>query len=202
MQLQVLDRDLLGVERPHHLGQLRLAALEADGDAARGGAGLLAEAGEDRGHPLAVRLLAGDRFDGRSADLGLQLGRRPLGDEMAVVDDPDPVGEGVGLLQVLGGEEDGDPVLGGQSRDLLPEGGAALDVEAGRGLVEEEDAGPVGEREREVEPAFHPARVAADLAVGGVGEADPLQQFAAARFALAPCRGRGGRSAGACARGR
>ena len=96
---------------------------------------------------------------------------------MAVVDDPDPVGERVGLLQVLGGEEDGDALLGGEPRHLVPERGAALDVEAGGRLVEEEDARPVGERQRQVEPPLHPARVAADFAVGRLGEPDPLEQL-------------------------
>ena len=41
------------------------------------------------------------------------------------------------------------------------------------------------EREREVEPALHAARVAADLAVGRVGEADALEQLGAAADALA-----------------
>ena len=42
----------------------------------------------------------------------------------------------------------------------------------------------MGERQREVEPPFHPARVAADLAVGGLREADPLEQLVAALVAL------------------
>src|SRR4051795_1544541 len=71
-----------------------------------------------------------------------------------------------------------------RKRSLGPGGGAALDVEPGRRFVQEEDAGPVGERQRQVEPALHPAPVAADLAVRGVGEADPLEQLAAALFAL------------------
>ena len=50
--------------------------------------------------------VGGDRLDRRPADLGLQLRRGALGDELAAVDDPDPVGERVGLLEVLGGEED------------------------------------------------------------------------------------------------
>ena len=57
------------------------------------------------------------------------------------------------------------------------------------------------EREREVEPPLHPARVAADLAVGGVGEADPLEQLVAARSALGLGDARAARSAAACARG-
>ncbi len=42
----------------------------------------------------------------------------------------------------------------------------------------------MGEGQRQVEPPFHPARVAADLAVRGLGEADPLEQFVAALFAF------------------
>ena len=37
--------------------------------------------------------------------------------------------------------------------------------------------GRCDERQRQVEPPLHPARVAAHLAVGGLGQADPLQQL-------------------------
>ena len=40
------------------------------------------------------------------------------------------------------------------------------------------------QREREVEPALHPARVAAHAAVGGVGQADPLEQLVSPPRAL------------------
>ena len=43
--------------------------------------------------------------------------------------------------------------------------------------------GAVDEREREVEPALHAARVAADAAVGGLGQPDALEQLARARLA-------------------
>ena len=59
----------------------------------------------------------------------------------------------------------------GEAADLGPERVAALRVEAGRRLVEEEDARAVDEREREVEAALHPARVRAHLAVGGAASA-------------------------------
>src|SRR5665811_2131612 len=58
-----------------------------------------------------------DRLDARLPDLGLELGRRALGDDLALVDDPDPFRQLVGLLQVLGGEEDGDAIVAGQPRD-------------------------------------------------------------------------------------
>ena len=138
----------------------------------------------------------------RPADRRLQLGRRALGDDLAVVDDPDPVAEDVGLLEVLRRQEDGDAVLLGEPRDLLPERGPRLRVEAGRRLVEEEDARAVDEREREVEPALHPAGVRPHLAVGGVGQADALEQLVAARLAAPRAARRGAPSAGACARGR
>ena len=110
---------------------------------------------------------------------------RALGDDPALVDDADAVGEDVGLLEVLRGQHHGDAVLARQARDLFPEVGAALGIEAGRGLVEEEDAGRVHERKREVEAALHAAGVAAHLAVRGVGQADALEQLGAAADALA-----------------
>ena len=62
--------------------------------------------------------------------------------------------------------------------------------------------GLVDERQRQVEAAAHAARVAADLAVGRLGEADPRDQLVAAtaRVGLAGCRA--SRPAGACARAR
>src|SRR5437867_10126631 len=83
-------------------------------------------------------------------------------------DDPHAVGEHVGLLEVLRGQEDGDAVLAREPSDLGPEGRAALRVEPGRRLVEEEHARAVDQRERQVEAALHPAGVALDLAVGGL----------------------------------
>ena len=116
-------------------------------------------------------------MDARPADLGLERRRSALRDDPPVVDDPDAVGEHVGLLEVLRREEDGDALVAGEPRDLLPECGAALDVETRRRLVEKDDARPVHERERQVEPALHPARVPAHLAIGGFGEADALEQL-------------------------
>ena len=58
---------------------------------------------------------------------------------------------------------------------------AALRVEPGGRLVQEQDPRTVDEREREVEPPLHPARVAADLAVRGPVEPDALEQLVGAR---------------------
>ena len=117
------------------------------------------------------------------ADLGLERLRRPLGDDLAAVDDADVVGELVGLLQVLGGEEDRGALVV-ERPHLLPDRLAADRVEAGGRLVEEEHAGFVDERGGEVESALHPAGVAADAAVGGGDEVDPLEQGVGAAPAL------------------
>src|SRR5207248_534304 len=58
VQLQVLDLEVLRVERANEPGQVGLARLEPDGDAAFGAAGL-AEAGEDRSRPVAVGRVGG-----------------------------------------------------------------------------------------------------------------------------------------------
>ena len=76
---------------------------------------------------------------------------------MAVVDDPDAVGEDVRLLEVLGRQKDSDLVLTREPGHLVPKRGAALDVETGGRLVEEEHTGAVHKRHREIEPALHPA---------------------------------------------
>ena len=69
--------------------------------------------------------------------------------------------------------------------DLGPERVAALRVEPGRRLVEEEDPRPVDERQREVEAPLHPAGVGLHLAVGRAREADAREQLVAPLLALA-----------------
>jgi hypothetical protein len=61
--------------------------------------------------------------------------------------------------------------------DLAPHVGADLGVQAGGGLVEEEHAGPVHERHGDVQAPLHPARVRAPDAVGGLGQAEAVQQL-------------------------
>ena len=110
---------------------------------------------------------------------------RALGDDLSLVDDPDAVRQDVRLFQVLGREEHGDTRLAPHERDLVPDVGAALRVEPGRRLVEEEDARAVHEGEREVEPPLHTAGVTRDLPVGGVDEPDPMDELVRTWLALA-----------------
>ena len=165
VELHVGDAQVRGVQGADHVGQVVDAGAEADGHAAVAALDQLAEALEHLADGGPVAGVEGDHLDGGPADLGLQGGRGVLGHDLSVVDDPHAVGQDIGLLQVLGGEEDRHALLLDQPRDLLPERGPALWVKPGRRLVEEQHARPVDQGQREVEPALHPARVAAD----GVG---------------------------------
>ena len=98
-----------------------------------------------------------DGDEGVGADGGLQGLGRVEGQHPAVVDDRQAVAELVGLLHVVRGEEDGLAVVVELLEDL-PQGDPALGVEAGGGLVEEEDRGPVHHRPGDHQALGHAAR--------------------------------------------
>ena len=117
------------------------------------------------------------------ADARLQLGGRAGGDGAAAAEHDDLVREAVGLLEVLGREQERGAARD-ELGDRLPHLGPAGRVEPGRRLVEEHDR-PVHDQARgEVEPAAHAAGVGADLAVGGVGDPEALEQRVGARERL------------------
>ena len=91
--------------------------------------------------------------DGVAAQLPLQRLGRSLDDDLAARDDRDPAREPVGLLEVVRREQDRQALGGGEALELLPHRGARLRVEAGRGLVEEQDLRAVDEPHGHVEPA-------------------------------------------------
>jgi multiple sugar transport system substrate-binding protein len=88
--------------------------------------------------------------------LGLELGGRAGGDHFAPFDDPDVVGL-LGLVQVVGGEEDRHAVLGPRLGQVLPEVATAGGVEADARLVEEEHPGPVHQAAHDLQLALHAA---------------------------------------------
>ena len=65
----------------------------------------------------------------------------------------------------------------------LPQGDAALGVEAGGGLVEEQHAGPVHDRPGHHEALGHAARERGDVGLGPVGQPELLQHRSAASLA-------------------
>ena len=164
-----------------------VAGREPDRDGLPAGVELPAPGAEAAHHldqPRAVGRIGRGRLDRGLADLGLERGGGALGDDLAAIDDPDAIGEAVGLLEVLGGEEDGHALVVREPLDLLPERGPALRVEPGGGLVEKEDPRAMHERQREVEAPPHAARVAADAAIRRLGQPDALDQLVAAAATL------------------
>ena len=124
--------------------------------------------------------------------------RRALGDHPAVVDDRDPVGELVGLVEVLRGQQHR-RALGDERADDVPHLVAPARVEAGRRLVEEQQLRGDDDARGDVEPPAHAARVVLDLS-GSAASASPNASSSSAARSLARARGRS-RAAGRAAPG-
>ena len=92
-----------------------------------------------------------------------------------LVDDPDPIGERIGLVEVLRREEDGHSQLRIEPPDLRPDAGTTQGVEPGGRLVEKEHFGTMDQGGRQVESALHPARIGADSTIDGVTDVDQVQ---------------------------
>ena len=111
-----------------------------------------------------------DRRHGAAAG---QLERRPAGDQPAVVDDVDLVGEPLRLVHVVRGQHHGHAVVA-QLLEQLPDGAAHGRVEPGGRLVDEDDLGPPDQGHRQPEPLLLAAREPAVRRPAALGEAEPL----------------------------
>jgi hypothetical protein len=127
--------------------------------------------------PTATRKTSSSVADAGSA---LELGGRALDREPAVGEDADTVGEALGLVEVLGREQHGHPVIA-QRADLVPQRLPGDGIEAGGRLVEEDHARRADERGREIEAAAHSARVGPGSAIRRPDELEALQQRRPAR---------------------
>jgi hypothetical protein len=121
---------------------------------------------------------------GALPDRRLELAGRALGDHAAVVDDRDPVGELVGLVEVLRAQQHGRALADERAHDL-PHLVARARVEPRGRLVEDHQARGDDDAGGDVEPPAHAAGVVLDLARRGVGEAERLQQLVGARLRVA-----------------
>ena len=127
---------------------------------------------------------------------------RALGDDLPVVDDPDPVGEDVGLLQVLRGQEDGHAVLLREPADLAARARSGS-ADRGRSSARRGRASAGGGRARARGRGGASSRPST-CARGGRrrGEADALEQLVPAPRALVAAGCRAARSGDACGRAR
>ena len=94
-----------------------------------------------------------------------------------MVDDRDPIGEAIRLVQVLSRQQHG-RALGDAGLDHLPEAEPAARVEPGGRLVEEEHRRARDERRREIQAAAHAAGVGAHQAIAGLVEVEAVEQLA------------------------
>ena len=113
---------------------------------------------------------------GVPGQFGLQLVGGALGDDPAAIDDRDLGRVLVGLLQVVGGDEDRG-AAGRQLGQHRPQIRATLRVKAGGGLVQEQHRRPVHEHGRYVQPPPHAAGVGARLPVRRFGQAERFEQL-------------------------
>ena len=102
-----------------------------------------------------------------------------------MVHDRHPVAEPVGLLHVVRRQQHRQPVAVQLVEDL-PQGEAALRVEAGGRLVEEQDVRIVRDAARDHQTLGHAARERVDAGRGAVGQTELLQQFRRPRPRLPP----------------
>ena len=100
-------------------------------------------------------VVVGDlEVDQVAGDLRLEVVGGVAGDDPALVDDQDPVGQRVGLVEVVGGQEHRRAAARPQALDVLPEVGPRLRVQAGGRLVEEDQRRVVDQAHHDVEAAL------------------------------------------------
>ena len=131
------------------------------------------EAGGDR---IAIRLARrGQAEQGMSMRL-LQRLRRIEREQLAAIDDADAVAV-LHLLDVMGGDHDGDAALGAEAPQIAPDALARLGVEADGRLVEQQDLGIMDQRAGDLEPALHARGQRAHRLRRPVGELDEVQHL-------------------------
>ena len=184
--LDVGQLDVGGVQLPDRLGQRGHPV----GHRYRDPPALLVDRRLAGAHPLEDRrdrrqIVAPHRghLQPLSPDPALELVGGTAGDGHPAVEHHDVVGELVGLLHVLRGQQQGHP-LPDPVGDGLPQPEPAVRVEPGGRLVEEDHRRPGHQGTGQVQPAAHAARVGLRGPVGRVGQLEPLQQLGRPRPGL------------------
>src|SRR5258708_4891574 len=179
------------VQQAQDLRQHLFAALHVELQA---GLGLLQLAQErlaaQRGLHLRARtvlhvLYVEAKRDDVAGDLPLEAVGGVLADDLTVVHDRQAVAEDVGLIHVVGRQEDGD-AFGAQAAHLVPDARSALWIQTGGRLIEDQQAWPVHHAYRDVQPAPLPAGVRLHQSVSKPSQVQPPDQLAGALRGLRP----------------
>ena len=105
-----------------------------------------------------------------------EVARTSLGRDPTLVHDDETVAELLGLVHVVGRDDEGD-ALPLESEEAVPQDVPGLRVQTGRGLVEEQQLGVVDEAAGDDQPALHAAGEVLDLvgpALAQLGEVEQL----------------------------
>ena len=108
----------------------------------------------------------------RRRQQSMQFGERAAGDDAAVVDDDDAVGQPFGLFHVVR-RVDQRLAGAGERFQAVEDRVAALRVDAGGRFVEQQHVGVVHQRTGDVEPSLHPAAEGRRLVACPVRQARP-----------------------------
>src|SRR3954453_14776774 len=108
-------------------------------------------------------------------DEPLELGKGSVHDDPALVEDRDAICELLGLVQVLGRQQDR-RAEGGKLLHGLPHIDTALRIQPRRRLIEKDDRRAPDEAHRDVQAATHPARIGRAPPRAGVGQREALEE--------------------------
>ena len=186
-QADVVELDVGGGEQAHRIGEAGGAVVDGHGHPARRVVDPRLLAPEWRQQLDGVAQVVGPAdadLDDVASGQRLQLIRRAGGDRPAMVDDDHVVGQLIGLLEVLRGQQHVSAAAD-ERPDRLPQLDPAPRVEPGRRLVEEQESRRADEARAEVEAATHATRVVAHEAVTIVGQTELGSTASAARRASA-----------------
>jgi hypothetical protein len=113
---------VLVVEQAHDLGQRSRAVVDIEAQLGSVGAELthVRLRSEAVRRALDALVIAHAQQDRVAGDLSFELTRRPVGDDLTVVDDHQPVTQLVGLLEIVRRQEDRRPAVS-QRGDVAPE---------------------------------------------------------------------------------
>ena len=108
---------------------------------------------------------------------------RLAGHDLAAVDDRDLIAELLGFFQIVGGQDDRYTQLV-QTGDVLPELAAQLDVDAGGGLIQDQNRRLMDHGLGHHQTPLHAAGQLADIGVGLIAQAERVEQLVCAALAL------------------
>lgn len=174
-----VDGDLLGLDRGfgepiQQVAQRFRAAVAGDAQGQR--AVVAGGAGQAARRRIQFLGLCEAKLDVAAGHQALEVVGCAFGDDAPLVEYRDPVGQMIGFLEVLGGEEDRH-TLGCQLPHDVPHGAPAARIQSGGRLVEEDYLRFGDQRHRQIQLPAHTAGVGRRPLTRGLHQIEPLQQF-------------------------